>query len=54
MEIKRIKNEGNNEMLVVILIAYLIISATYVLFRIVFFEKPEVVGMGFVYMAKKT
>lgn len=33
--------------LVVILIVYLVISAIYVLFHIDFFEKPEVVGMGF-------
>lgn len=33
--------------LVVILIVYLIISAIYVLFHIDFFEKSEIVGMGF-------
>lgn len=33
--------------LIYVIIAYLIISALYILFHINFFEEPQVVGMGF-------
>jgi len=35
------------KILIYVLIAYLIISALYILFHINFFEEPQVVGMGF-------
>ena len=35
------------KILISIFVAYLIISALYVLFHIDFFEHPEYVGMGF-------
>lgn len=35
------------KILIYVIIAYLIISALYILFHINFFEEPQVVGMGF-------